>query len=137
MTAILGTWNPNKWSWNSLPDEVRDTAVGKTIAAGWSVSRRRHGVAIGDRFYVLKQEVEPRGIIASGTVSSLPFEDAHWNGVPGNTCNYVKVEFDIVLDSDDVLPLEELMAQLGNTHWTPQNSGTAVSPLDEGTLERL
>lgn len=137
MTAILGTWNPNKWAWDDIDEEVKKTAAGTPVPGRWSVSNRKHGVAVGDRFYLLKQEVEPRGLIASGTVTSLPFEDAHWNGKPGETTNYVYVEFDVVLDPNDVLPIEQLTAELGNTHWTPQNSGISVHPLDEGTLESI
>lgn len=137
MTAILGTWNPNKWSWDDIDQAIAATAAGDVVPDRWSVSNRRHGIAIGDRFFLLKQEVDPRGIVASGTVSSLPFEDVHWNNKPGATTNYVNIMFDVVLDPDDVLPVERLVAELGNTHWSPQSSGTSVHPLDEGTLESM
>jgi len=85
MAAILETWNPNKWPWDDIDEMVAETASGNAVRSRWSVSNRRHGIAIGDRFFLLKQEVEPRGIVASGTISSLPFEDAHWNNKPGAT----------------------------------------------------
>ena len=137
MTAILGTWNPHKWSWDDIDEAIAATRAGDVVPDRWSVSNRTHGIEIGDRFFLLKQEVEPRGIVASGTVSSLPFEDAHWNNTPGATTNYVNITFDVVLDPDDVLPVERLVAELGNTHWHPQSSGTSVDPLDEGTLESM
>lgn len=137
MAAILGTWNPNKWSWDDMDEAIAATAAGDRVPDRWSVSNRKHGIAIGDRFFLLKQEVEPRGIVASGTVASLPFEDAHWNNRPGATTNYVDIAFDVVLHPDDVLPAERLVAELGNTHWSPQSSGTSIHPSDEGPLERI
>lgn len=137
MTAVLGTWNPTKWPWDDIGEAIAATARGEVVRSRWSVSNRKHGIAVGDRFFLLKQQVEPRGIVASGTVASVPFEAAHWNNRPGATTNYVTIELDVVLDPDDVLPIEQLAAELGNTHWSPQSSGTSVHPLDEGTLESM
>jgi hypothetical protein len=137
MAGILGTWNPKKWPWDDIDEAIAATAGGNVVPVRWSVGNRKHGIALGDRFFLLKQEVEPRGIVASGTVSSLPFEDAHWNNQPGVTTNYVNVAFDVVLDPEDVLPIEQLVAELGNTHWRPQSSGTSVHPVDVGTLESM
>lgn len=137
MTTVLGTWNPTKWSWDDIDDAIAATERGEGVPGRWSVSHRKHGVGIGDRLFLLKQQVSPRGIVGSATVSSTPFEAPHWNGQPGVTTNYVTVQFDVVLDPDDVLPIELLTSELGNTHWSPQSSGTAVHPRDEGTLEGL
>jgi hypothetical protein len=137
VTAILGTWNPGKWRWDGLADDVEATEAGSTVCRTWSVSNRRHGIAVGDRIYLLKQGVPPRGIVASGTVTTPPFEDAHWNGVPGATTNYVEVALDVVLDPEDPLPTERLVAELVHTHWHPQSSGSSVHPRDEETLAAM
>jgi 5-methylcytosine-specific restriction protein A len=101
------------------------------------VSNRQHGVSIDDRFFILKVGEDPRGLIASGTVVRVPFEDDHWDGTPGKTTNYVEVAFDRVLDPADVLPVELLESELPNTHWRPQGGGTSVAPEDEPQLEQL
>ncbi|MBF4766627.1 hypothetical protein ISU10_02455 [Nocardioides agariphilus] len=67
----------------------------------------------------------------------MPFEDDHWDETPGKTTNYVEVEFDRVVDPQDVLPVDLLESQLPSTHWRPQGGGTSVDPGDELDLERL
>lgn len=137
MTAILGGWNPGKSRWPDLPDVVALTARGETVDVRWGVSRRRYGVAPGDRFYLLKHGARPRGVFGSGVVRSEPFEDAHWDGTPGRTIHYVDVELDRVLDPADVLPVELLLELCPRTNWAPQSSGTSVRPEDEERLEEL
>jgi len=135
--TVLGIWNPVMWQWDDLHLRVRESDAGKDVRGRWSVSNRQHGVSIGDRFFILKLGEDPRGIIASGTVVRLPFEDDHWDETPGKTTNYVEVDFDRLLDPANVLPVELLESQLPNTHWRPQGGGTSVSPADEADLEQL
>ncbi|MGN6607854.1 MAG: hypothetical protein ACTHMS_12705 [Jatrophihabitans sp.] len=116
MGTILGTWNPVRWPWDAYPDAYRATAAGRIHRLQWSVHRRRHGVAPGDRFFLLKQGVEPRGIVAAGTIVDGPADGAHWSGRPGATTRYVTVDLDTVVDIDDVLPVEQLRARLPRTH---------------------
>lgn len=137
MAAILGGWNPAKSAWPERAAWVDLTARGQTARTTWGVSRRRHGVHPGDRFYVLKHGRGPRGIVASGRVRSEPWEDAHWDGTPGRTIHFVDVELDRVLDPADVLPVELLRELCPRTNWAPQSSGTSVRPADEQRLEEL
>lgn len=137
MTAILGGWNPAKSTWSGLHAAVDATAGGGTVAVRWGVSRRRHGVGPGDRFYVLCQGAGRRGLVASGTVLSPTYEDAHWDGTPGRTIRYVDVELDRVVDPDDVLPVGLLLELCGRTNWSPQSSGTSVHPEEEARVEQL
>lgn len=137
MTAILGGWNPAKSSWTGLAEAVHATAHGEPVPVRWGVSRRRHGVGPGDRFYVLRQGAGRRGLLASGTVTSDTYEDAHWDSTPGRTIRYVDVELDCVVDPADVLPVALLRELCGRTNWSPQSSGTSVHPVDEERLEQL
>jgi hypothetical protein len=137
MTAILGGWNPARSAWADHEQAVEATARGRHVAVRWGVSRRRHGVGPGDRFYVLRQGAGRRGLVASGTVVSGTYEDAHWDGTPGRTIRYVDVELDRVVDPADVLPVELLLELCGRTNWSPQSSGTSVHPRDEARVERL
>jgi len=137
MTAILGGWNPARWTWHGLEHLRAATARGETVPLDWGVSRRRHGVGPGDRFYVLRQGAGQRGLVASGTVTSETYEDAHWDGTPGRTIRYVDVVLDRVLDPFDVLPVELLQELCPRTNWSPQSSGTSVHPADEERVEQL
>lgn len=137
MTAILGGWNPTKWDWPDLDDAIARTARDDVVLTQWGVSRRRHGVGAGDRFYLLRHGPAPRGIVASGTVTSPPYPAAHWDGTPGRTIQYVDVELDRVLHPHDPLPIELLRELCPRTNWAPQSSGTSVRPDDEDRLEEL
>ena len=137
MTAILGTWNPSLWPWRDLAETIAATAEGRGVVRTWSVARRRYGIKPGDRFYLLKIGKHPRGIIASGTILSEPYAAPHWDGTPGRTTKLVDIEFDRVIDAEEVLPASELSEQLTRTYWKPASSGTTVDAGDEEQLEAL
>jgi hypothetical protein len=75
----------------------------------WSCGNTRK-IGVGDRVFLLRQGVEPRGIVASGVVIEPPYEDLHWDPNASEPALYVDVEFDALLnpESDDVLPRELL-----------------------------
>jgi EVE domain len=137
MTAILGTWNPALWQWHDVADVIVATAKGLGVVHTWSVNNRSHGIKPGDRFYLLKVGEHPRGIVGSGTILSEPYQGLHWDGTPGKTTKEVDVEFDRVIDPDQVLPASVLSEQLTHTHWKPVSSGTTIHPADEEQLEAL
>jgi hypothetical protein len=138
MTAILGTWNPAKWRWQDIAGVIVATASGRGVVDTWSVSNRRHGIKPGDRFYLFKVgRRRPRGMVGSGTILSEPYQGPHWDGTPGKKTQMVDVEFDRVIDPDQVLPRSVLSEQLPHTNWRPQSSGTTVNPADEEQLKFL
>ncbi len=95
----------------------------------WSCGNTRK-IEVGDRTFLLRQGVEPRGIVASGTVIEPPYEDAHWDENASKPALYVDVELDALLDpdSDGVLPRELLdESPLSVMHWNAQSSGTTIS----------
>jgi hypothetical protein len=49
----------------------------------------------------------------------------------------VDVEFDRVIDPDQVLPASVLSEHLPHTNWKPQSSGNTIHPADEEQLEFL
>ena len=137
MTAILGTWNPALWQWQDISDVIVATAAGRGVVDTWSVGNRRHGIKPGDRFYLLKVGKQPRGLVGCGTILSEPDATPHWDGTPGKTTKTVDVEFDRVIDPDQVLPGSVLSEQLTHTNWKPMSSGTTIHPADEEQLESL
>src|SRR5262245_21555995 len=103
----------------------------------WSVGHRRRGIGPGDRVFLLRQGVEPRGIVASGHATSPPFSAAHWNGRRDQFANYVEVDWDRVADLDDVLPTQLLVQEMPATHWNTQSGGIAIASSDVDRLEEL
>jgi hypothetical protein len=137
MTAILGTWNPALWQWQNIAEVIVATAAGRGVVDTWSVGNRRHGIEPGDRFFLLKVGKQPRGIVGSGTILSEPYATPHWDRTPGKTTKTVDVEFDRVIDPDQVLPWSVLSEELTHTNWKPMSSGTTIHPADEEQLDSL
>ena len=100
---------------------------GKSVSETWTcVSHKK--VKPGDRAFFSKVGAEPRGIFASGYVTSEPFLS---EGRKGKDISCVTVEFDVLLDPAtapiltlDILKIGKLEKQL----WTPQSSGIIIKP---------
>jgi len=85
--------------------------------------------------------LEPKGIIGSGWVTSMPYLDRHWNGKDMDA-HYVDIKFDILLnpDTDNILSLKDVIlknAKLNSCNWTPQTSGVSLKPDCVDELERI
>ncbi len=120
MPTLLLTWNPKKYLWCEFVDTLDQ------VPCFWSTYQTH--VAPGDRVFLLKQSVQPRGIVASGYVTQNPdhvasdpgdkvesnpclARFAHWNDAehPDGSQTYVAVELDVLLHPDeDPLLAEDL-----------------------------
>lgn len=75
---------------------------------------------------MLKQGTRPRGIMASGRVTSDGYEGPHWDAeraARGEFANYVDVKFDVLLDPsrEELLVGQVLtLGTLSRVHWNPQ-----------------
>lgn len=137
--GVLLTWNPRRWDWPSdeLAAAVDATAAGQIVKGRWSTGIRTSGIKIGDPVYLLRQGVNDRGIVASGTARSEVFQDEHYAD-PAKTGNYIEVDWEMVVDPSEVLPIETLQAQVPIGHfWRPQGSGTALSKPIRDEVQRL
>jgi hypothetical protein len=137
MVTVLLTWNPVKWAWGEREEAIRRTSSGSAYRDQWSIGSRTGGVGPGDRAFLLRQGLEPRGIVASGTVVSAPFLGPHWDGTPGRSATFVGVEWELVVDDDEVLPTRMLMADIPMTHWNPMGGGTLIAPPGDALIAEL
>ncbi len=128
MSTYLLTWNPNRWNWTDLVLTAHRVREEGSAVVQWSCGNTRK-IEAGDRVFLLRQGVEPRGIVASGTVIEPPYEDVHWDESAPKPALYVDVELDALLDpdSEDVLPRELLNEPpFSAMHWNAQSSGTTI-----------
>ncbi len=132
MATFLLTWNPKRWKWKSLKKDVKQVANGEKLVTNWSCGNSQK-INIGDCIYLIRLGEEPKGIIASGVITSPPFRLPHWdNGRAkrGEEANYVEVEFDKLLhpDSPNILPRSFLKEEpnLSKMHWDTQVSGIKI-----------
>lgn len=136
------TWNPNNYGWEEeggdYEGSVARIASNATIKTTWSMGARRYGVERSDRFYLLRQGVEPRGIVGSGyfTTGEI-YEDEHWND-PNKTAWYAEVVFELLVDPADGLPTSQLLDEVPGFGWnTTYASGNEVRGEAVNQLDRL
>ena len=126
MKAYLFGWNPIKFKWDDLDDDIAKLQAGHKLEEDWSVASHK-SIQPGDRAYIVRVGVEPKGIFASGIISSEPFLALR----KGRTYHRIVIEFDVLLNPDkqpiltlDILKTGNLAAQT----WTPQASGISIRP---------
>ena len=89
----------------------------------------------GDRIFLGKQVVEPKGIIAAGVAASPYFETEHWQD-PTKRAIYNMVDFDTILDPESVLPRSELLnGALGRINWGGERGGITINDEAAAALE--
>lgn len=129
MATYLVTWNPKLWFWDLDADRASIAKRGY-LDDRWSVGHTKR-IVPGDRLFLLRQGVEPRGIMASGYATTRSYMDEHWDGKIGHFTLYVGMRFDAILDPDinPILGLDLLRhGDLGNVNWKTQTSGIFIRP---------
>lgn len=137
MKTFLLTWNPKRFEWDDYAEDVAKVAHGGkegTWSSGNSMRPRP-----GDRFFHLRQGVEPKGIFGSGWITSKPKLGRHFTE-PGKRAHYAKVRWDCLLDIDVTPPVgHDVLGKglLAAGNWNPRASGTEVPPDVAAELERV
>jgi 5-methylcytosine-specific restriction enzyme A len=138
MTAYLLTWNPENWEWD-MRKVLSQLKRRGFVDSRWSCGRTKR-INKGDRLFLLRQGIEPRGIMGAGVATSSPYLDEHWDDTRDDQALYVKTRFDSLMEpeKDGVLPLARLHeGALGKVNWRTQSSGISLLPAAAGELERL
>jgi len=128
------TWNPRVYAWADIARDVRKLRRDGRLRTGWSCARSKL-IRAGDRVFILRQGVEPRGIVGSGRAISDWYEGPGWRQ-RGAPCNYVDIELDALLDAsrDPILPRAALPAGM---YWDTQSSGVRIREPAAARLETL
>jgi hypothetical protein len=131
MATYLLTWNPAKWPWDDLAECIQQVKTTGHYRERWSCGRNRK-IVEGDRLFLLRQGLEPRGIVGSGWAITDVFDDWHWDEAKraaGQRTWYIDLEFDVLLDAErePILPRTQLNEGiLGQMYWNSQSSGTLI-----------
>ncbi len=137
MNTILFTWNPHKWAWNDLPQAVAEANIEGRHVHRWSCGVTRR-IAPGDRAFLMRLGLTPKGIMGSGVVVTPPKEKPHWDAdraANGDTALYVEILFD-VLNATPIIGQKMLSSSaLSSQNWYPQASGTLLAPDLASVLE--
>ena len=148
MESWLLTWNPNYYDWNAPEDETEAISVlqghlvhDEPACMTWSCGPNKR-IQKGDRLFIMRLGVEPKGLVASGYATSNVYEMPHWDPVKaaaGEWKRYVDICFDKVINSktEKILPLQMLRVISSSTRWTPICSGMHIQNSVAQALEEV
>ncbi|MFO7760894.1 MAG: AAA family ATPase, partial [Desulfobia sp.] len=141
-SAWLLTWNPSKWKWDSFDADRAATHNGKTVTKRWNCANRN--VSVGDKAYLVRTGVAPKGIIATGNIVTAPYEAPHWDETKaesGKNSWYVDIVFSRIQDplaNDKYLTGEDLSRiTIDQQDWNPQLSGIEIKKKSAAILRKL
>lgn len=129
MATYLFLVNPTL-AYNPYPDWAKWARLirrGGRPATTWNTGNRRRGMAPGDRALIVKVGVEPRGLVAVGTLTSGIRVGPHWNPEARSPeTGFVDLDIDVLIDLDRPIELDELALLAPGVRFTPRQSGTQV-----------
>ncbi len=72
----LLSWNPSRWTWDTLAADRATTISGEKADNRWrcSSSKPREG----DRVFLMRTGNPPKGVVAVGKITRAPYEAEHW-----------------------------------------------------------
>ena len=120
-------WHPLHYRWeeHGYDDAVQVTASGQTWSEDWTVGVRKGGIGPGDTA-VLYRQYQYRGLVASGVFTSGVEIGEHWED-RGREVRLAQIDWNVVLDYQDCLPVEVLKAEVPEVKWDHiQGSGIMV-----------
>jgi 5-methylcytosine-specific restriction protein A len=127
MASYLYTWNPRKWVWDDFKLAVKEHNNGQTYESNWSCGVTKK-ILVGDKFFLMRLGVEPKGIIACGYVTSEPNDLPHWDedkAVKGEKTLKTELKFKVISE-DPIVSFGELKVKFPEFNWTPQASGITI-----------
>jgi hypothetical protein len=133
--AFLFGWNPQKWPWADLEDDIKKLGAEGGLKEDWSAASHK-AIQVGDQAYIVRLGVEPKGIFASGTITSEPYRAFR----KGRHHFRVDITLDVLLnpEKEQILTLDILKTgNLASQTWTPQASGISIKPQLVDELEGL
>jgi len=141
MKTYLLTWNPNNWAWETLKDDIKQLENLGVFRDSWSCGNKKNTIKTGDRVFLMHLGVEPKGIVASGYTTSDIYQDTHWDKTKSALANYVKIDFDVILNpkEQDILSADFLIANKpfsDFSDWFPRSSGNNIEDNIASELEK-
>ena len=93
MKAYLFGWNPLKFEWADIKDDIKQLAETGVLEDNWSVVSHKT-IKPGDRAYIVRVGVEPKGIFASGFIATMPYPAIR----QGRNYFRIGIKFDVLLN---------------------------------------
>jgi len=138
MKTYLFTWNPKRYSWETLEQDIEQVDLTGKCSQDWSCGNTK-SIQPGDRIFLVKLGTEPKGIIGAGFATTDVFAGRHWSG-ENKEAFYIDIDFEALLnpDKEPILTLDILKTgKLVEQNWTPQASGISIRPELVDELEAI
>ena len=128
MNTYLFIWNPTKWDWTYIDEQIKQLQQGSDVVEDWATDRKKE-IGKGDRFILVRVGSHPKGVIGIGEISKDIFTRKHWSSdhdKKDKTLNFVELKFQ-ALNREPLLSLDYLESNFSNVKWTPQSNGNFIS----------
>ncbi len=131
MKTFLLTWNPKKTDWDEDGKKTIDECIEEIKKNGyyentWSCGNF-NSIEKGDKVFIFRLKVKPRGLIASGIVTKDIYKDVHWLH-KNKTANYIKIKYDIILNPEKKILEEKYLNKLKIINFKIQVAQRIQSP---------
>lgn len=122
--AYLFGWNPIKFRWEDMDDDIEKLHTTGELIDNWSVASHKT-IQPGDRAYLVRLGVEPKGIFGSGYIASEPYLASR----KGRIYHRINISIDVLLNplKEPILTFDILKTgNLAEQTWAPQASGISI-----------
>ena len=132
--GILLTWNPKQYSWDgttrkedgsffpSLAESIATIRHGQPARDRWSCGNTTRNIG-GSRFFLLRQGVEPKGVVGAGRITSAPYQAQHWADA-SKSAWYVDIQFDGLVDAQEHGSLH--VYDVAGVNWDSPSGGISI-----------
>lgn len=138
-STYLFTWNPDRFDEAEIEKIAEEISNSGPTLMKWSTGTRRH-VAPGERVFLIRQGVDPRGLVGSGRIEGGADQVPHWDPEKrkqGKQSWIAPVVWD-TLSTTPIIPNTELSQETGESAlWRTQAGGVKIRPDLAATLEQL
>ena len=133
--CVILKWNPAISSY-SMSRFLNDISWGEP-ESDWSIHEYEK-VKTGDRFFMLKVGAGTCGIVAAGTITSDPEQDADWSG-RGRKVYYADYTCEFMVNPETLPILESrfLENNISGFDWHGGHSGVILNATQAEVLDRL
>lgn len=128
MNTYMFIWNPIKWDWSHIKEQMSALEQGNIVLEDWATDRKNN-IGKGDRFILVRVGSHPKGIVGIGTISKDIFTRKHWSmdkDKKDKTLNFVELNFE-KLNEQPLIMLDQLESKYSEIKWTPQSNGNIIS----------
>jgi 5-methylcytosine-specific restriction protein A len=137
MKTYLFAWNPNKWAWEHLEENIEELKTTGVTSQMWSCASHK-AVNVGDRAFLIKLGEKENGIIGAGYIVTDSFLAKHWDG-SGRLTERVIIDFEDLCERNKkpLIPIEYLKSSFPEQVWSTQSSGISIKDNVAEKLESI